>query len=183
MNAAPKAHDKLDTIPDVTATGRFAAVRPSVEAARDLYKQSAARLTNMVCEVTEFWNTCPYQSATALIVDDEKLVARTLANTLSEAGYGVTIAYTVDQAKELLKKIVFEVAVVDLKVGTESGAMLSCAMPRCTRLYLISGKVDGPSLEEIAENCNATAVLAKPFRGSQLAALVGPPRGCVAHAR
>ena len=179
----PKVHEELDTIPDVTATGRFAAVRPAVEAARELYRQSAAKLNSMVCEVADFWTLCPFQSATALVVDDDKFVARIVSEALSKAGYGVTVVHTVDQAREILKKVVFEVAVVDMKLGDESGAVLSCSMPRCTRLYLISGRIDGPSLSRIAEKCNATAVLAKPFRGSQLAELVGSSRSCEAHGR
>jgi DNA-binding response OmpR family regulator len=57
-----------------------------------------------------------------LIVDDERLLARTLANTLREAGYQTTVAETAETAeRHLAGKETFELIVLDNRLPRRSG--------------------------------------------------------------
>ncbi len=57
-----------------------------------------------------------------LIVDDERLLARTLANTLREAGYLATVAETAESAeRHLAGKETFELIVLDNRLPRRSG--------------------------------------------------------------
>lgn len=56
-----------------------------------------------------------------LIVEDDAAFARTLKRSFERRSYHVLLATTLDQARELLKTESPQYAVVDLKLGTESG--------------------------------------------------------------
>jgi signal transduction histidine kinase len=60
-------------------------------------------------------------SANVLIVDDEELVSFTLREILAQEGYRVQEAPTIDEAFARIERYRFDVALLDLRVGAESG--------------------------------------------------------------
>ncbi len=79
---------------------------------------------------------------TLLLVDDDALLASTLARALYERGFLVTIAHDAGQALKALAEEVPDYAVVDLKIRGESGLAL---LPRlrqagpATRIVVLTG--------------------------------------------
>lgn len=77
-----------------------------------------------------------------LLVDDDPLLATTLARALYDRGYQVTIALDAGQALQAIAEEVPDCAVVDLKIRGESGLTL---LPRLrqagpdTRLVVLTG--------------------------------------------
>lgn len=61
---------------------------------------------------------------TLLLVDDDPLLAATLARAFFARGFLVTIAHDAEQAQRALAEEVPDYAVVDLKIGGESGLAL-----------------------------------------------------------
>lgn len=64
---------------------------------------------------------CVMEGYTILIVDDEPSIRRTLGIYLRSRGYRVLEAGTVSDSRSLLKEHRVDVAIVDLRVGEESG--------------------------------------------------------------
>lgn len=59
--------------------------------------------------------------ATALVVDDEKNVQKTLSITLSRAGYVVDVASSGEEAVEKIAKTLYDIVITDLKMGKIDG--------------------------------------------------------------
>lgn len=61
---------------------------------------------------------------TILVVDDEENFLTLLRWFLAQRGYDVMTASSADQATELLDEYTFDVALIDIKLGTDDGLML-----------------------------------------------------------
>jgi DNA-binding NtrC family response regulator len=62
--------------------------------------------------------------ATILVVDDEQNFAALLETVLTDRGYGVQKAFSADSALELVSKGVFDLALLDVRMGHASGLTL-----------------------------------------------------------
>lgn len=80
-----------------------------------------------------------------LIVDDEKLIAKTLAAIFTAKGYEARSTGSAEEALELLNTWSPEIALIDVKLpemnGIDLAIHLRAACPEC-RLLLISGRPD-----------------------------------------
>jgi DNA-binding NtrC family response regulator len=107
-----------------------------------------------------------------LIVDDEPTIADTLVLILSSAGHEARAAYSAEQALELLREWVPNVAILDVYLpgmnGIDLAIRLNAEYPEC-RLTLFSGHGAINNLLEIAEreghsfNCLAKPVQPREF--------------------
>jgi len=77
-----------------------------------------------------------------LLVDDDPLLASTLARALYDRGYQVTIALDAEQALKAVAEEVPDCAVVDLKIRGESGLTLLPKLRQAgpeTRIVILTG--------------------------------------------
>lgn len=85
-----------------------------------------------------------------LVVDDEQNLVNLLEMVLTKRGYQVHAALTVEDARELIGRIAFDLALIDIKIGPSDGLFL---------------------LDEIRErrpNTKAIVITAYPTRDTQL---------------
>ncbi len=125
-----------------------------------------------------------------LIVDDEKPVADTLALLFSTRGYETKVAYSAEQAIEIMAQWEPHLAIIDVMLPRMNGIDLAIALkanyPFC-RSVLFSGQ---PATSEIVEQASKKGhlfdVLAKPVEPGFLLEAVArllmpegnlPPRG------
>jgi DNA-binding response OmpR family regulator len=80
-----------------------------------------------------------------LIVDDERLIAKTLTMIFSAKGYDARATASAEEALELLNTWSPEIALIDVKLpemnGIDLAIHMKAACPEC-RLLLISGSPD-----------------------------------------
>jgi CheY-like chemotaxis protein len=108
----------------------------------------------------------PTHAFKILIVDDEKAIADSLAMVLSTRPYETRIAYSAEDAIEILSVWQPEVAILDVILPRMNGIDLAIVVrenyPRCNVL-LFSGQPDaGLILEEALKKGYAFDILAKP---------------------
>ena len=88
-----------------------------------------------------------------LIVDDEHVIANTLATIFSHAGYESRAAYSAESALELIPSWPPHLAIVDVVLpamnGIDCAILLKAISPDCT-IQLFSGRLDTISLQEAA---------------------------------
>lgn len=88
-----------------------------------------------------------------LIVDDERVIADSLAFILNASGYQTEVAYSGEDAVELAAKLKPDVLISDVIMGGISGVEVaiyfSNYLPNC-KIILISGNVLTASLLELA---------------------------------
>jgi CheY-like chemotaxis protein len=124
-----------------------------------------------------------------LLVDDDLLLARTLAELLRRHGYGVTLAHHGREAMKLLKRGQVSLVISDIFMPDCDGIELlnhQRGLTPSTPLLAISGsdntRVDG--MLQVAAKLGAVRTLAKPFESATLIGLVreliGPPAGASA---
>jgi DNA-binding response OmpR family regulator len=109
-----------------------------------------------------------------LIVDDERVIADTLATIFRNAGYDAKAVYSAEQALQLLTlgDWLPDLAIVDVRLPQMNGVDLAIRLrtvhPAC-KLSLFSGQ---PSAAEILEMANAEGhffdILAKPVHPVEL---------------
>ena len=101
-----------------------------------------------------------------LIVDDEKLLVRTLSNALKEAGYKITVAGSAEQAdKHVFGEQPFDLILLDNRLPKESGM----EVVRRVRDRAVKSKVilmtayETPEVKAEAKRLKVERYLKKPF--------------------
>ncbi|MBV8629927.1 MAG: response regulator [Silvibacterium sp.] len=121
----------------------------------------------------------PYK---VLIIDDARNVADTLALIFSREGYETRVAYSAEQAIEIIAEWVPNLAIVDVVLpqmnGIDLALVLKANHPDC-RLILFSGEEATAELVALAaREGNIFEVLAKPIHPAYMleaaASLLGP---------
>ena len=118
-----------------------------------------------------------------LIVDDEKLLVRTLSNALKEIGYKITIAGSAEQAeKHVFGESAFDLILLDNRLPKESGIEVI----RRIRDASVKSKVilmtayDTPEVKAEAKRLKVDRYLKKPFDLTalleEIEELIGPGR-------
>ena len=107
-----------------------------------------------------------------LLVDDDEIYCEVLGEALTKQGYAVSIAYNLEKALQLAKEIDPEYAVVDLRIGTESGLELVkqlAALDENTRIIMLTGYA---SVATAVESIKLGAVhyLTKPATADEIIA-------------
>jgi DNA-binding response OmpR family regulator len=101
-----------------------------------------------------------------LFVDDERLIADTLAIIFSSQGYETRAVYCAEQALELISDWLPNLAIIDVQLpgmnGIDLAIRLKAEYPDC-RLSLFSGRASTSDLLEVArQNGHSFDILAKP---------------------
>jgi len=107
-----------------------------------------------------------------LIIDDEPAISNTLALIFSTRGYKTRVAYSAEQAIEVMAEWPPDLAIIDVVLpqmnGIDLAIVLKSNYPSC-RLLLFSGQ---PTTTEIAEQAakkgHVFEILAKPVHPSFL---------------
>ena len=107
-----------------------------------------------------------------LVVDDERVIADTLATILERHGFDVYVAYSGKWALELARQIEPDFVVSDVmmpdKTGIEVAAVLRIELPHC-KVILSSGSAANASLLKLARQFGYEGdILAKPVSPSDL---------------
>ena len=120
-----------------------------------------------------------------LIVDDEQIIADTLAAVFSTHGYEPRVAYSAEQSLEVIAKWEPDLAIIDVVLPAMNGidlAILLQANYPSIRVLLISGQLlAGVLLHDATERGHQFQILAKPTPVPELldsaARLLGPAFG------
>ncbi|GIS15735.1 MAG: hypothetical protein CM15mP117_11670 [Alphaproteobacteria bacterium] len=56
-----------------------------------------------------------------LILDDDEILLRRLSKSMESFGFEVTAVSSIEEAEEIIEKIIFDTAVLDLKLADGSG--------------------------------------------------------------
>jgi len=109
---------------------------------------------------------------TLLLVDDDEVYCEVLSDALAAQGYAVSVAYNLQKALQLAREIDPEYAVVDLRIGTESGLELVkqlSALDENTRIVMLTGYA---SVATAVESIKLGAVhyLTKPATADEVVA-------------
>ncbi len=107
-----------------------------------------------------------------LLVDDDEVYCEVLGEALTKQDYAVSIAHNLEQAVQLAKEVDPEYAVVDLRIGTESGLELVkqlAALDENTRIVMLTGYA---SVATAVESIKLGAVhyLTKPATADEVVA-------------
>ena len=102
-----------------------------------------------------------------LIVEDEKLVADTLAQILSSHGYEARVAYTAESAISIIPEWTPNLAILDVMLPKMNGIELAVALKKSLanfHVLLFSGQ---PSVESLVQKARSEGhefeILAKPI--------------------
>jgi two-component system response regulator RegA len=82
------------------------------------------------------------QQPVLLLVDDDEVFCEVLADALAKRNYKVSVAHNLTDAMELACRVEPEYAVVDLRIGTESGLELVKKLSELdenTRIIMLTG--------------------------------------------
>jgi len=116
-----------------------------------------------------------------LIVDDEKLLVRTLSNALKEAGYKITIAGSAEQAeKHVFGEPAFDLIIIDNRLPRESGVdVVKRVRERSVKSKLIlMTAYETPEVKAEAKRLKVDRYLRKPFDLTalleEIQSLIGP---------
>lgn len=104
-----------------------------------------------------------------LLVEDDKLVADMAQAALEEAGYQVRSASQVSDAMGLVRDHPFEVAVLDVKLGTELVFGVAATLIERHIPFLFAA---GPSVDVVPGEFADHSILRKPYRLRQLTHMV-----------
>src|ERR1700689_3305307 len=101
-----------------------------------------------------------------LFVDDERLIADTLAIIFSSQGYETRAVYSAEQALELISDWLPNLAIIDVRLpgmnGIDLAIRLRAEYPDC-RVSLFSGQASTSDLLELArQNGHLFDIIAKP---------------------
>jgi CheY-like chemotaxis protein len=108
----------------------------------------------------------PIETKRVLFVDDERVIADTLAIIFSNQGYVTRAVYSAEQALELMSDWLPDLAIIDVLLpgmnGIDLAIRLKAEYPNC-RLSLFSGQASTSDLLELArQNGHSFEILAKP---------------------
>ena len=109
-----------------------------------------------------------------LVVDDDENIRKTMRTHLEDEGYAVDLAATGNEAIEMTKETVYNVALLDIRLpdmeGVELLKLMKDNVPR-TRKIMVTGY---PSMQNAisALNKNADAYLVKPVDVEKLLNMV-----------
>jgi DNA-binding response OmpR family regulator len=109
-------------------------------------------------------------TAAALIVDDDPVLAVVLESLLTPEGYHCTLASNGAQARERLAERDFALALVDVMMPGESGLELVADLLgkyRDLAVVMVTA-VDEPSIAQLALDSGAYGYIVKPFRESDV---------------
>ena len=101
-----------------------------------------------------------------LIVDDEKLLVRTLSNALKEAGYRITVAGSAEQAdKHVFSDPPFDLILLDNRLPKESGMeVVKRVRDRAVKSKVIlMTAYETPDVKAEAKRLKVERYLKKPF--------------------
>ncbi len=118
-----------------------------------------------------------------IVVDDESLIAETLAEILKEEGFDVQAVTAGESALELAADFVPDIVLSDVimpdMTGFELGVKIRSIVPRC-KILLFSGQAATVDLLERArKQGHPFEILAKPIRPEALVGLVRKASGQV----
>ncbi len=124
-----------------------------------------------------WWYTVePDPQQHVLVVDDDKAFAETLARTLERHGFSTAVAFTKRDALELAEQHPPDFAIVDLRLGHESGISLAQplkALNDAMRVIVLTGYASIPTAVKAVKK-GVDNYLAKPVdTQAVLAALLG----------
>jgi DNA-binding NtrC family response regulator len=107
-----------------------------------------------------------------LIVDDEELIADTLATILRQHGFEVWVAFDGETAIDVAMRVKPEVVITDVVMpggdGVQTAIAITDILPR-VRVLLFSGhSATGEILEEARRQGREFEILPKPFRPQEL---------------
>jgi two-component system response regulator RegA len=114
-----------------------------------------------------------------LIVEDDQVFARTLCRSFERRGYEVHVAHSIGEFQKVLPSVRPDFAVVDLKLGTESG--LNCVqalheIDPATRIVVLTGYASiATAVESI--KLGASQYLPKPANTDEIEAAFGKVEG------
>jgi two-component system response regulator RegA len=125
--------------------------------------------------MTEFEDPRP----SLLIVDDDEVFCAVLGEALRERGYQVVTAHTLDDGLRQAQQLEPEYAVVDLRIGRDSGLALAerlHAMDENTRIVILTGYASIATAVE-AIKLGAVHYLAKPADADEILASLHKDHG------
>ncbi|MCO6413422.1 MAG: response regulator transcription factor [Thiogranum sp.] len=105
-----------------------------------------------------------------LIVDDDVVFCEVLADALADRGYATSVAHNIDEALLAAERQEPEFAVIDLRIGQESGLVLVeklHAMDENTRIVILTGYASIATAVE-AIKLGAVHYLAKPADADEI---------------
>ena len=114
-----------------------------------------------------------------LLVDDDEVYCEVLGEALQKRGYAVTIAHDLETALRLAQQTEPEYAVVDLRIGRDSGLVLAerlHAMDENTRIVILTGYASIATAVE-AIKLGAVHYLAKPADADEILASLHKDQG------
>jgi two-component system response regulator RegA len=107
-----------------------------------------------------------------LLVDDDQVLCAVMARALGARGFDVTVAHSIDEAMRIVDAEAPEYALVDLKLGEQSGLKLVSklkAADEATRIVILTGHGSIPTAIE-AIKLGATYYLTKPADADEVVA-------------
>lgn len=112
-----------------------------------------------------------------LVVDDERIIANTLAMILTRAGYDALTAYCGETAVEAAPRFEPDLLISDVIMpgitGIEAAIQIRAAQPTC-KVLLFSGQAASINLLEMARSqVNEFEILLKPVHPADLLARLG----------
>ena len=107
-----------------------------------------------------------------LLVDDDEVYCEVLSDALAKRNYAVSTAYNLKDALQLARQVEPEYAVVDLRIGTESGLELVkqlATLDENTRIVMLTGYA---SVATAVESIKLGAIhyLTKPATADEIVA-------------
>lgn len=119
------------------------------------------------------------ESPSVLIVDDDEVFCEVLADALIDRGYQVATAHNVAEGMLRAEQLEPEYAVVDLRIGQESGLALTeklQALDENTRIVILTGYASIATAVE-AIKLGAVHYLAKPADADEILASLHKDEG------
>lgn len=178
----------MSTSDPLSATGNWAAVIERLDEGVASHRSAATAALSEIdrasAALDRFDVVRRHADGRVLVVDDDDLVRRSLCELLRVAGARTRSAATAAEAKALMGEELFEVVVVDLKLGEgeESGVELLEHARRMTlsRLVAITGMYPEPRVRRLVEQFGAK-FLTKPLGAERFLAAVAPTVGGEPH--
>ena len=109
-------------------------------------------------------------TTSTLIVDDDPKVAELVSSILEADGYHCTVAHNAADARAVVDKQDFALALVDVMMPGESGLEVAADLLRDrpdVAVVMVTG-VDDPKIAELALDIGAYGYVVKPFAANQL---------------
>jgi two-component system response regulator RegA len=111
-----------------------------------------------------------------LLVDDDEIYCEVLGDALRKRDFAVSVAHNLSDALQLARDMEPEYAVVDLRIGTESGLELVKRLDENTRIVMLTGYA---SVATAVESIKLGAVhyLTKPATADEVVAALHRDEG------